>query len=56
MAGLFKGVKVPEPEPVKPMPDMKMIEADKRRNANKRRASGRISTILSDNSREPLGG
>ena len=61
MAGLFSKPKMPEPEPVTPMPDPQSpeTEAAKRAEINKARArSGRASTILSgggDFSKEKLG-
>ncbi len=48
MASLFSKPKAPDvPKPV-PMPDMELVERDKRRNMARQRRTGRVSTILSD--------
>lgn len=51
MGSLFKGPKMPKPEPVTRMPDPEdpaVLEARRRQQEDMRRRGGRESTILSD--------
>ena len=50
MSGMFKSPKRPRRQKPVPQPDMEQIERDKRRNQDRRRAAGRSSTILTDDS------